>query len=259
MKKLVWIILLNITLYTKISAQNIQPIEPDRPDQTESPVIVPVKYLQMENGFAYLYNDKLNKAYTYPSTLIKYGITNFFDLRLITGVVTTQLDKEKITGLIPLTIGFKLNFLKEKGLIPQTAFLAHLTFPTLASAKYKLNYYAPSFKFAMQHTLSKKLTLGYNLGALWNGVTTKPIFLYTLTTGISLTEKLDGYIEIYGFAPQHETAQHSTDTGLSYLLTQNISLDISGGYGITQNAPKYFMALGFSFRVNTQKSQANNK
>ena len=133
------------------------------------------------------------------------------------------------------------------------AFLAHLSFPTIATKNYKATYYAPSFKFAMQHSLSKKVSLGYNLGALWNGATTRPIFLYTLTTGVSLTEKLGSYVEVYGFAPKHETAQHSMDTGLSYLVNNDISLDISGGYRLTQNAPKYFIALGFSFRVNTQK------
>ncbi len=250
MKKSVWIFLLTISLQ-KISAQDIEPIEPDRPDQTESPIIIPVQYFQMENGFAYLYNNRDNKAYTYPSSLMKYGIAKFIDLRVITGLVTTQLNDESTTGIVPLTVGFKLNFLKEKGIIPQTAFLAHLAFPTIASEKYKATYYAPSFKFAMQHTLSKKVSLGYNLGALWNGVTTKPIFLYTLTTGISLTKKLGSYIEVYGFAPKYETAQHSIDTGLSYLVNNNISLDISGGYHLTQNAPKYYIALGFSFRVNT--------
>ena len=103
----------------------------------------------------------------------------------------------------------------------------------------------PSFKFAMQHTLSKKVSLGYNLGALWNGVTTEPIFQYTFTTSVSLTEKWGSYIEVYGFAPENEMAQHSMDTGLSYLVNNDISLDISGGYCLTHNAPKYFIALGF--------------
>jgi hypothetical protein len=255
MKKLVFLILLLISLHNKILAQDIEPIEPDRPDQTESPIIIPVKYFQMENGFAYLYNDKQNKAYTYPSTLMKYGIAKFIDLRVITGLVTTRSGNENATGIVPLTIGFKLNFLKEKGVIPQTAFLAHLSFPTLASAKYKATYYAPSFKFAMQHTLSKKVSLGYNLGALWNGALTTPIFLYTLTAGVSLTEKLGSFIEVYGFAPKHEAAQHNIDAGLSFLVNNNISLDISGGYRLTPNAPEYFVAFGFSFRVNTKKSK----
>src|SRR3954465_9613516 len=121
MKQLAFIILIMISIKENL-AQDMEPIKLDRPDQTETPAIVPVKYFQMENGFAYLYNDKHSKVYTYPSTLMKYGIANFLDLRLVTGLVTTQLDDENITGIVPLTLGFKLNFLKEKGIIPQTAF-----------------------------------------------------------------------------------------------------------------------------------------
>ena len=113
MKQLAFIILIMISIKKNL-AQDMEPIKLDRPDQTETPAIVPVKYFQMENGFAYLYNDKQSKAYTFPSTLMKYGIAKFIDLRVITGLLTTQFDDKNITGIVPLTIGFKLNLLKEK-------------------------------------------------------------------------------------------------------------------------------------------------
>lgn len=253
MKKFIPLILFNIGFDIKLLAQSTEPIQTDRPDQTECPFIVPEKYFQVENGFGIIYNDRLHKDYTYPSTLIKYGVTKNFDLRLITGVINTRLEEERVTGVPPLTIGFKVNIFEEHGIIPMTSFIGQLTFPTLASSKYKATYYAPSFRFTMQHTLSKRVALGYNLGALWNGESPEPIFLYTLTSGISLSEKIGSYVEVYGFAPQHGTPQHNVDAGFSYLLTQDILFDISAGYRITHDAPKYFTAVGFSFRVNTQR------
>src|SRR5437762_9327506 len=101
MKQLAFIILIMISIEENL-AQDIEPIELDRPDQTETPAIVPVKYFQMENGFAYLYNNEQSRAYTYPSTLMKYGIAKFLDLRVITGVLTTQSSDENITGIVPL-------------------------------------------------------------------------------------------------------------------------------------------------------------
>ncbi|MBF6609373.1 MAG: transporter, partial [Flavobacterium sp.] len=35
----------------------------------------------------------------------------------------------------------------------------------------------------------------------------------------------------------------------TYLLSNDFMLDVSGGFGLTDNAPDYFMALGFSFRI----------
>jgi hypothetical protein len=101
----------------------------------------------------------------------------------------------------------------------------------------------------MQHTLSEKMSLSYNLGAEWDGFSAEPTFLYTLTTGYSITEKLGSYIELFGFAPQNNKANHSFDGGITYLINNNFMLDLSSGFGITKNAPDYYVAVGFSFRI----------
>jgi hypothetical protein len=63
----------------------------------------------------------------------------------------------------------------------------------------------------MQHTLSEKIVLAYNLGAEWNGETGEQTYIYTLTTGISLTDKLGCYTEIYGFIPKENQSDHRFD------------------------------------------------
>ena len=101
----------------------------------------------------------------------------------------------------------------------------------------------------MQHTLSDKISLGYNLGAEWDGETPEPTFIYTLTSGFALSEKTGFFIELYGFAPQQDKAEHRFDGGFTYLVTNDLMLDASAGFGITDNAPDYFTAIGFSFRL----------
>jgi hypothetical protein len=100
----------------------------------------------------------------------------------------------------------------------------------------------------MQHTVSEKQTLSYNLGAEWDGDTAEPIFVYTLTTGYALTEKIGGYVELYGFLPQTQKPDHRFDAGFTYLFNPNHQLDLSGGVGISKNAPDYFISVGYSFR-----------
>ena len=101
----------------------------------------------------------------------------------------------------------------------------------------------------MQHTLSDKLSLGYNLGCEWDGITPETTFVYTLTTGYSISNKMGCYVELFGFAPQHESANHNFDAGLSYLINNNFMVDLSSGIGITENAPEHYVAFGFSFRI----------
>jgi hypothetical protein len=229
-------------------AQDLPSIQTDRPDQTECPFIVPKNYLQFENGFSYEKTSNDSHEYVVPSTLTKFGVNDHFELRLITEFAIQNEDSDKTSGIVPILIGFKARLFEEKGIIPLTSFIGHLSLPKLASKNLKVNYYTPEFRFTMQHTMSEKQTLSYNLGAEWDGISPEPTFIYTLTSGYSFTEKISGYVEFYGFLPQIEKPDHRFDAGLNYLLNPNHQLDISGGIGLSETSPDYFVALGYSFR-----------
>jgi hypothetical protein len=227
-------------------------IQTDRPDQTECPYITPKGFIQAENGFVYEHIDRDNKGIVLPSILWKCGINKNVELRLITEVNSMKAFGKTTTGFVPTIIGFKTKICEEKGLVPDIGFIGHLAIPSAASKEFKASYYAPSFRFNMQHTLSKDFTLAYNLGAEWDGETPEPTFIYTLTTGYSITEKLGAYVELYGFAPQNNMPDHRADGGFTYLITNDVMVDVSGGVGITKESPINYFALGFSYRFNTK-------
>ena len=234
---------------SEVCGQKNIPIQTDRPDQTETPYTVPKKRFQVETGFLYEHTDGETKTYSIPSVLFKYGLTNTLELGIVTELAAVKTANESITGLNPVTLRFKKNLITEKGLIPMTSLIGYLGLPSFASAGLKATYLAPAIRLTMQHTLSDKLSLGYNLAAEWDGETTAPAFVYTLTTGYAITPRVGSYAELYGFSPYKSKADHRFDCGLNYLLRQNILFDISGGIGLTENAPDYFMALGLSFRL----------
>ena len=225
-------------------------IQTDRPDQTECPFIVPEKYVQIENGFS-IDNENNKKIFCLPTSLWKYGINEKVELRMITELTSVKSNE---IGILPLTFGFKLNLLKEKGIIPTTSLITHLTTSNLGSRKYQSTYLAPSFRFTMQHTLSEKATLGYNIGEEWNGETPDPIFIYTLTLGYSLPFNFGSYIEVYGTKQHQQNTEHKFDGGITYLIGKNLLLDISGSIGLSKKQPSNYIALGCSFRFNTIRS-----
>ncbi len=229
-------------------SQNSEPIEADRPDQTETPALVPKGMFQIESGFSYQKNDTQSSSSALPSVLLKYGISDRFELRLITEFVIDKNNSLNTSGFNPVLMGCKIKICDESGMLPKTSFLGHLSLPNLASSKYKTDFYAPEFRFTMQHTLFEKWSLGYNLGSEWDGFSAEPTFVYTLTTGYSITDKLGSYLELFGFAPQNDTAYHNLDAGCTYLISQNFMLDLSTGAGLTSNAPDYYFAFGFSYR-----------
>jgi len=225
------------------------PIQADRPDQTETPAIVPKGMFQAEIGFTFQKNDATHKSNSLPSVLWKYGISQNFELRLITEFISENNFDQKTDGFTPILIGMKVRICEEKGIIPKTSLIGHIDLPNASSSRYKNDFVAPKFRFTMQHTLSDKFSLGYNLGYEWDGTTPEATFVYTLTSGYSINEKLGCYAEIFGFAPEKDNAEHSIDGGFTYLISNDCMVDLSSGIGITNNAPDYYFALGCSFRI----------
>ena len=247
MKTKILFILLIVS--TSIYSQTTEPIQADRPDQTETPAIVPEGMFQVETGFTFQKNDANSKSFTLPSTLWKYGVNENFELRLITEFSSEETNNEILNGLSPIYIGFKVKLADEKGIIPKTSFIGHISLPNMASTKFKTEYFAPEFRFVMQHTLSEKISFSYNLGAEWDGFSAEPTFIYTNAIGYSISDKLGSYFEIFGFIPQNTKSNHSIDGGITYLISNNFMVDLSSGFGISKNAPDYYWALGFSFRI----------
>ena len=206
-----------------IFGQVLFPIQTDRPDQTECPFIVPKNHIQIESGFNFEKVNENEKNYLYPTILWKYGVNEKFEIRLISELTTNKISEKNVTGINPIK--------------------------PLSTLNLRTTYFAPSFRFTMQHTLTRKISLGYNLGVEWDGENAEPTFIYTLTSGISLSEKTGAYLELYGFAPQKDAAEHRFNGGLTYFLKPNIMFDISGGFGLTENAPKYYSSLGLSIRL----------
>jgi len=238
-----------LSISSNTIAQHLPSIQTDRPDQTECPYIVPAKHFQLESGFNYEYVNKDKQNYIHPTALWKYGINNHFELRLITESVSSRINKINISGILPVELGFKVALMEEKGILPKTSFISHLSIPQISSKAFRTTYFAPNFRFTMLHSLSDHLSLSYNLGAEWDGENPEPIFIYTFAPAYSFTDRLGAYIELYGFAPQQQRANHRADGGITYLVKNNIQLDISGGFRITDNAPEFYGALGFSIRL----------
>ena len=103
------IILLLIWIPFLAFSQEIEPIQTDRPDQTETPYLVPKKMFQVENGFSFQKNNANSKTLTLPSSLWKYGVNDNFELRLITEFVLEKFGSETTSGLNPILIGCKIS------------------------------------------------------------------------------------------------------------------------------------------------------
>ena len=250
-------VLLMVVIGFVATAQTEKPeIVTDRPDQTEAPVLVPKGGLQVELGTS-VENDKVNnvkyKNYTYGTALIKYGVNENFELRLISEYLgerirSSESQPTNFNGLSPLALGVKIKLADEKGFWPQAALIGHINLKS-GSSEFSPEYTAADFRFTFAHTLSDKFALSYNVGTEWNGQTPDATFIYTISLGYLITPKFGAFIESYGFLPEEEKADHRLDAGLTYKISPVVQFDISGGIGITESAPDSFLSTGISFRM----------
>ncbi len=234
-------------------AQTLSPIQTDRPDQTECPFIVPQKYIQIENGFLVENVSEREQAFSYPSMLLKYGVNDKFELRLISELISVKLGTDVYTGISPITIGFKTILCKENGIIPLTSFIGHITTSKTGYKAFNTSYLAPAFRFTMQHSLSNRFSFGYNLGYEWDGESSNPNFIYTLTTGVSITNKIGGYVEFFGNSQNKIFSENKFDGGFTYLISDDFMIDASGGFDIVNYNHTNFFSLGFSYRFKAIK------
>lgn len=73
-------------------------------------------------------------------------------------------------------------------------------------------------------------------------------YIYTIAYGYSISDRFGVYAEVYGDFPEDGVASHSWDGGFTYLVKDNLQLDILVGSGI-ENSQKLLLGGGVSFRL----------
>lgn len=228
----------------------------DRPDLTESAAVIPKKTFQIETGFGFE-GDKSNgekqNNFSLFNTLLRYGVNENFEVRLATSInmSSTEADGEveSIFGVSYIDVGMKLKMVDGDGLKPQIAFLTSVIIPKSGNDEFSPQYLTPSMALAFAQDLSNTFSIGYNIGAVWNGLTAKPAAKYSVALAIALAKKLGGFVEMYGYFPQDEQGINILDFGLTYLIRPNLQVDASAGFGLSEVSPDYFISAGVSWRI----------
>ncbi len=226
-----------------------QEIVTDRPDQTESSFTVGKKNIQIESGILFQNNRDTSIQSIYgPSTLIRYGISKGFELRMMLQYESTKNNLEegnrKLSGFNDVEIGVKLHIINTENVNTKIAFLTHFLIPT-ANENISTNNFGVINKFAISHIISNAIGVGYNIG--FDYVEKQSAFTYSLAMGIAISDKLGFYLEPYGNWGESNNFDSNLDTGFTYKINRNFQLDVS--YGLGLNNEMYYISTGFSWKI----------
>ena len=231
-------------------------METDRPSESFTPTIVLKKHFQVEAGFRKEYDNnegERSNEYLYPTALLKYGVSKKLELRLL---IEEEADYDYIpekhktaAGLQPVKLGFKYNLFDEKGALPKTSVIARADIPKFASPDFKGDFVAPLFRLAMENSLTKKLSLVYNIGEEWEEDDVHGEFFYSIGPQLEITDKFKIFAEVFGNLSKEQTAKNTFDAGFLYQVTPNFQFDVFGGTALSDNAPDNFIEAGISLRL----------
>ena len=227
-----------------------QTIITDRPDQTESSSTIPKGSLQIEAGFltGSAKDDLISERQILaPTVLFRYGITQGFELRALTQFesIKNKLSNETYEGISDLEIGTKIQLFKKESSTTEVAFLTHVILPT-ASKQLTNDKFGSISKLSISHSVSESIGVGYNIGYDYFGYGNGNL-TYSLAIGIMITDAFGLYLEPYGAFLDIEKHKASFDGGLTYLLQDNLQLDVSYGTGL--NHTLNYFAVGCSINI----------
>jgi hypothetical protein len=221
----------------------------DRPDITESAIVVPKGSLQVENGLTWA-SDHGRTAFDLSETLVRFGVSQRTELRI---VVPNYL--EALTGLGSasgfgdVAVGMK----QQLGPLPGEFDLSVIVAVSLPTGADRLSShgYDPFVKLPW----SRDLQQGWSIGGM------ESLFWFTEDRRRNLTKESTFYIEKQITKPWDAFAEYGGDFaqrggskevahfGTAYKLTPKNQIDFHFGFGLSHATPSRFFAVGYSFRI----------
>ncbi len=213
-------------------------ITTDRPDQTESAVVLSYGQIQIESGIL------IEKSQSIITNLFRVGIIEGIEIRLNSDyLINNELSFMKKSSFSDFEVGAKFKIFNKTSNNTKVAFISHLSIPT-ANEIFSNNVYGFLSKISVLHDLNNQSQIGYNIG--YNKFEKMDAqFIYTIVYGKSLGS-FGVFFEIFGDKFK-DSSNINFDSGITYLLDDKKQLDLSIGKGL--NNDMLYLSGGISINI----------
>ena len=216
-------------------AASAQELTSDRPDFTESAVVV--RRLQLEAGYTFARATSMSE-HSIGEVLLRVPLLRRIELRLGAGsflMTEPASPAEKVSGFDNPSVGAKF-YLTENAAV--------ITTVTLPTGSHELVDEDPSGEvlLSVSRDLSDRLSLGANTAIIHttagDGITE---LSGSLALGVGLTERQGAFFEAYGTRNVSGGTGHSAflDFGVTHLVHDDLQLDARIGKGLSSGSGWY--------------------
>jgi hypothetical protein len=233
-----------------------EPLVTDRPDFTESAETVARGRFQIEGGATFTDREEEGEQ-SFGEVLIRVGVARRFELRL--GLDSwVRLDPvgpgSEVEGFADPALAAKAVLRAdgdERRATPQLALLFGATLP-IGSSELREPHAQPFAVLAASWDLSETISLGANLGGglVSAGGEQYGELAASVAAGFGLSEKLGAFVELFGFLPEDDGGPSTSylDAGFTWLLSNDLQLDVRAGVGLDGDADDLFAGVGLAWR-----------
>lgn len=220
----------------------------DRPDVTESSIVIPSGSFQLENGFTWK-RDQGDTSLDFTETLMRLGVSERTEFRLVVPNYVAGISGSPGTsGFSDIAVGVKQQLGPLRGQFDLSV-IAALSLPTGAE-RISSHGFDPIIKFPWSKEIAKSWTIGGMQSFFWNTHGKRnPTWEATFTAEREITKFLSAFTEYAGDFPRHGGSQQIAHFGLAYRLTPKQQIDCHFGFGLSPAAPNRFFAFGYSIRL----------
>jgi len=252
-----------------------EPLVTDRPDFTEASSVVGHGRIQLETGYTFVYNDSeddgtITRTHGGPETLLRIGWTDHFEFRIFWNYLWERSGDEAtadtLDGAEDLVLGAKIALWEQCCALPETAFIVQFTVPTGANAFSNQDVTVGVnllYSWEMPGDWTLGGSTGYANSAELISITlpallTPADFLdhrnvvsQSLTVGVPITERIGMYAEGFAFFTEEAVdnrPQYFVNGGFTFLVNNDLQLDIRAGEGLNDASDDLFAGVGLSVR-----------
>jgi Putative MetA-pathway of phenol degradation len=223
-------------------------IATDRPDVTNSSLVVPVGSLQNENGINTTGRD-FEKTFDGTNSRWRLGIAPCLEILVDLPNYTGKLQGDANSGfgnVVP-AVKWQLNSLPEQWNLSVTAGAG---LPT-GSAKITGPGLQPYLQFPWSHELGGGWATSGMVTSFFfpSDPSNQQITEATFVLEKKMTERTSLFVEYVGDYPSRGASMSLFNSGGEYLLTKTQQVDFHIGFGLNRNSPTYIFGVGYSFRL----------
>lgn len=250
-------------LFNPVPENLMRDLSPDRPDVTESPYTVDAGHYQLEMDFANFTYDKTDgtttKTWQVGDFNFKVGLLNDVDVQFVhdnylnvntvdsSGKSTTQ------SGFGDFTTRLKINLWGDDAGHTAFALLPYITFPTgtdgLGDNAVEGGVIFP-LAVSLPHDFDLSLETAASYMKNYDNGGYHGEFIASASLDHQIIGKLSGFVEFFSnfTTESHSSWVGTVDTGLEYLVTKNLQLDLDCYFGVTPAADDYNPFAGITVR-----------